>query len=123
MIFDVYEPWKNKEGRIVPGVKPHPMEWSEIKAKVLARKDVREKIMAHREGKEGMKIQLPAICFVGRSTSTRKASAMVPTQLVMIDIDHCQDAEKAWEGDQGPADGRVRMGLVGGQRDGGSPDA
>ena len=98
MIFDVYEPWKNKEGRIVPGVKPHPMEWSEIKAKVLARKDVREKIMAHREGKEGMKIQLPAICFVGRSKSTRKASAMVPTQLVMIDIDHCQDAEKAWEG-------------------------
>ena len=97
MIFDVYEPFKNKEGRIVPGVKPHPMEWSEIKAKVLTRQDVREKIVAHREGQEGMKIQLPAICFVGRSTSTRKASAMVPTQLVMIDIDHCREPEKAWD--------------------------
>ena len=57
MIFDVYEPWKNKEGRIVPGVKPHPMEWSEIKQKVLTRPDVREKIMAHHEA-DGRQLNL-----------------------------------------------------------------
>ena len=90
MIFDVYYPFFSKKaGKMVPGVKPNPMEWATIKSKILESKDVRDKIERHRLGDPDAKVSLPSICFVGRCKSTRKASAMVPTQYVMIDIDHC----------------------------------
>lgn len=44
-----------------------------------------------------LKKQLPAVCFVGKCTSTRKRAAMIPTQLVMVDIDHCSDPKGSWE--------------------------
>lgn len=95
MIFDVYYPFFSKKaGKMVPGVKPNPMEWATIKSKILESKDVRDKIERHRLGDPDAKVSLPSICFVGRCKSTRKASAMVPTQYVMIDIDHCTEPVK-----------------------------
>lgn len=82
---------------MLPGIKPNPMEWVDIKNKILESKDVRDKIERHRAGDPDAKVSLPAICFVGTSTSTRKAAAMIPTQYVMIDVDHCKDAEGAWK--------------------------
>mgnify|MGYP003396746869 FL=1 len=98
MIFDVYYPFYSKsKGQLVPGVKPVPMEFSRIKSEILASDKVKETIARHRSGDKTAKISLPAICFTGRSVSTRKNSAMIPTQYVMIDIDHCKDAEGAWK--------------------------
>ena len=95
MIFDVYYPFFSKKaGKMVPGIKPNPMEWATIKSKILESKDVRDKIERHRLGDPDAKVSLPSICFVGRCKSTRKASAMVPTQYVMIDIDHCTEPVK-----------------------------
>lgn len=73
------------------------MEWAEIVTKVCDSENVRNLVAAHQSGDEKAKPQLPCVCFNGRCTSNyREASAMVPTQLVMIDIDHCEDGEKAW---------------------------
>lgn len=81
---------------MVPGLKPNPMEWVSIKKDILSSKDVKDKIERHRLGDPDAKVSLPSICFVGRCTGTRKNSAMIPTQFVMIDIDHCSDALGAW---------------------------
>ena len=97
MTFDVYYPFFSKKaGKMVPGLKPNPMEWATIKKDVLSSKDVKDKIERHRAGDPDAKVSLPCICFVGRCTGTRKNSSMVPTQWVMIDIDHCSDAVGAW---------------------------
>lgn len=97
MIFDVYYPFFSKKAnKWVPGVKPNPMDWARIKRTILESKDVRDKIERHRLGDPDAKVSLPCICFVGKCTTTRKASAMIPTQWVMIDIDHCTDAQAAW---------------------------
>jgi len=99
MIFDVYYPFFSKKaGKLVPGIKPNPMEWATIKAKILNSKDVKDKIERHRLGDPDAKVSLPSICFVGRCEGTRRASAMKPTQYVMIDIDHCKvSAKEFWE--------------------------
>lgn len=99
MIFDVYYPFFSKKaGKLVPGIKPNPMEWATIKAKLLNSKDVKDKIERHRLGDPDAKVSLPSICFVGRCEGTRRASAMKPTQYVMIDIDHLKvSAKKFWE--------------------------
>lgn len=97
MTFDVYYPFFSKKaGKMVPGLKPNPMEWVSIKKDILSSKDVKDKIERHRLGDPDAKVSLPSICFVGRCTGTRKNSAMIPTQFVMIDIDHCSDALGAW---------------------------
>lgn len=99
MIFDVYYPFFSKKaGKLVPGIKPNPMEWATIKAKILNSKDVKDKIERHRLGDPDAKVSLPSICFVGRCEGTRRASAMKPTQYVMIDIDHLKVSAKVfWE--------------------------
>lgn len=97
MTFDVYYPFFSKKaGKMVPGLKPNPMEWATIKKDVLSSKDVRDKIERHRAGDPDAKVSLPCICFVGKCMGTRKNSSMIPTQWVMIDIDHCTDAVGAW---------------------------
>lgn len=97
MTFDVYYPFFSKKaGKMVPGLKPNPMEWVTIKKDILSSKDVKDKIERHRLGDPDAKVSLPSICFVGKCTGTRKNSAMIPTQFVMIDIDHCSDAVGAW---------------------------
>ena len=98
MKFDVYYPFYSKKaGKLVPGIEPNPMEWAAIKRDILGSQDVKDKIERHRQGDPDAKISLPSICFVGTSVSTRKNAAMIPTQYVMIDIDHCPDALGAWE--------------------------
>lgn len=99
MIFDVYYPFFSKKaGKLVPGIKPNPMEWATIKSKILNSKDVKDKIERHRLGDPDAKVSLPSICFVGRCEGTRRASAMKPTQYVMIDIDHCKVSAKEFWG-------------------------
>ena len=98
MIFDVYMPYTNKSGETKPGIKPIPMEWSRILSEVCGSSDVKDKIARVRAGEKDQKLLLPAICFVGRSVKTRAKRYMIPTQLVMIDIDHCKDARAAWAG-------------------------
>lgn len=98
MKFDVYYPFVSKQGKTCPGVKPVPTEYAKIRSEILASENVRLTIERHRLGDPTAKISLPAICFTGRCTSTRKNSAMIPTQYVMIDIDHCTDAVSAWKG-------------------------
>ena len=88
MILDVYYPIKTKSGKYAPGTKPCPMEWNDIKTKVMASDNVKELIAKIREGEKELKTQLPCVCFMGRTSSTRKDSAMTPTNMVMIDIDH-----------------------------------
>ena len=98
MTFDVYYSFRNKEGKVCPGIKPNPMEWAEIKEKVLNAPHVKVNVDKYRNtGDTEAKMWLPAINFVGTSKSTRMNSAMVPTQLVMIDIDHCENPREAWQ--------------------------
>ena len=91
-------PYTNKSGETKPGIKPIPMEWSRILSEVCGSSDVKDKRARVRAGEKDQKLLLPAICFVGRSVKTRAKRYMIPTQLVMIDIDHCKDARAAWAG-------------------------
>lgn len=97
MNFDVYFTITTKDGRRVPGTKPKNMEWSDIVQGVLKGAYVKDLVSRYRAGEKDAKPQLPAINFVGRSKGTRKASDMEPTQLFMIDIDHCEDPRGSWE--------------------------
>jgi hypothetical protein len=101
MNFDVYYPF-DKDGKKIPGVKPHPTSWVEITKSLSKRDDVNETIKKIRlssdnEEQGRLKMSLPAINFMGRCTGTRKGSSMTPTGFIMVDIDHCEDARKAWE--------------------------
>ena len=98
MTFDVYYPFFSKKaGKMVPGIQPHPMDYMEIKKNILKSDEVKKTIERHRLGDPTAKISLPCINFVGRCVSTRKNSAMIPTQWVMVDVDHCPDVRSAWE--------------------------
>lgn len=98
MTFDVYYPFFSKKaGKMVPGLTPNPMEWATIVKEVLSSKEVKDKVERHRLGDPDAKVSLPCICFVGKCSGTRKNASMIPTQWVMIDIDHCTDAVGAWE--------------------------
>ena len=96
MNFDLYRPFTDKKGVTKPGIKPVSMEWNDIK-KVMREPDVISLITAVRGGDKSKKSQLPCICYVGRTEKTRMAANMIPTQLVMIDIDHAEDPRAAWD--------------------------
>lgn len=97
MIFDVYFYFINKEGVICPGVTPCPKEWSEIK-KEAAKPYVSELIEKYRkDGNADNKKQLPAVCYMGTCSAKKRAAAnMIPTQAVMVDIDHVEDPATAY---------------------------
>lgn len=96
MIFDVYFPFVNKSGVVCPGVKPTPMEWDKIKL-LCDQSCVKDGIEKFRStGDAEAKKSIVSICFTGSCTSTRAASNMVPTQAVMIDIDHVEDPATAY---------------------------
>lgn len=88
MILDVYYPIKTKTGKMAPGTKPCPMEWSEIKTKVMDTERQAELVNAIREGNKELKTSLPSVNFMGRCGSSRSADSMTPTNMVMVDIDH-----------------------------------
>lgn len=94
MKFDVYYYFKNKKDQICPGIKPCPTEWSDI-VKLSKQDYIAQLVEAYRAGNEEAKKKLPSICYVGDCMKTRMAKYMMPTQAVMIDIDHCEDARKA----------------------------
>lgn len=102
MIFDVYYPIRTKNGLVRPGVKPHPMEYSEIKRMCGA--DANTKLIDDfRAGNKDAKAQLPAVCYVGTCMKTRASKYMMPTQAVMLDVDHVEDPEKAFDEIMGSA--------------------
>ena len=101
MIFDIYYPFI-KDGKLVPGVRPTPMEWADIVTREAANPQVKERLAEIRaeqdpERQAELKKSLVSINFVGRSRQTRAAKYMTPTQLVMVDVDHCEDARGAWQ--------------------------
>lgn len=91
MNFDVYLPFKDKEGKIKPGIKANPMSWDQIRS-LISSENVKNTVDGCRAGHKELKTTLPAACWTGRSkTGKRLASDMEPTQFVMIDIDHAKD--------------------------------
>ena len=95
MLFDVYFPFRAKDGTLKPGVTAHPKTFAQI-LEIFKSTETRAKVKAYREGDKTAKTSLAAVCWVGTSqTGKRKAEAMKPTQFVMIDIDHCKDVDAA----------------------------
>lgn len=95
MKFDIYFPKPNKEGKIVPGIVPKRMTWTEILQLCgsAEQKELIAKIRACTDKKEKaeLKAQVPAICAVGDCTKTRAIRFMIPTGIYMIDIDHVEN--------------------------------
>ncbi len=51
-----------------------------------------------RQGNKDRKSLLPCVCYMGTSkTGARKLEAMVPTGLIMIDIDHCENPKGSYD--------------------------
>ena len=102
MQFDYYHPFKDKEGNIKPGIKPQVKSWADIK-KIMSEKWFAERIdkvrsAPNKEEKAIAKKNVPGVIFVGKTESTRMASAMIPTQLAMVDIDKCEkDPKEIWQ--------------------------
>lgn len=104
MKFDVYFPFKGKDGKMIPGVMPKPKTWDEIKS-ISEGLDIAALIndiracdpVNDKEKKADLKKQLPAVCWTGICKGRRSAAACVPTHLVMVDLDGCKDARKVWD--------------------------
>lgn len=100
MIFDVYFPFVNKAGVTCPGVKPMKMTWADI-VRMISADHQKELIDAVRsaegDARGEAKKHLPAVTFCGTTDKTRVARYMQPTDLVMIDIDHCSSPFIAWD--------------------------
>ena len=102
MRFDYYHPFTDKEGNIKPGIKPQVKSWADIK-KIMSEKWFVERIdkvrsAADKDEKAIAKKSVPGVIFTGRTESTRMASAMIPTQLAMVDIDKCdKDPKEIWQ--------------------------
>lgn len=98
MQFDVYFAIQTPKG-LKPGVTPEPHEWSWIVDNILKNENWSKQIDEYRKTKnKELKTALPSINFVGRSVKTRANADMIPTQLVMVDIDHLnRTPEKFWE--------------------------
>ena len=96
MTLDVYYYFINKEGKICPGILAKPKSIHEI-MQICNSKEVYDLVDAFRAGDATAKTRLPSVCFTGRSRSGRRRAAdMEPTQLIMIDIDHCDDPRGAY---------------------------
>ena len=90
MKFDVYFAWKNQEGKVCPGIKPHPKSLSEI-CDLMKSGAVYGPVERLRQGDKEAKKELPAVTWMGTLTikgGKRGLKGTVPTQLIMIDIDH-----------------------------------
>lgn len=98
MQFDVYFAIQTKKG-LRPGVTPEPHDWNWIVNNILKNENWSKQIDKYRETKNvELKTALPSINFVGRSIKERANRDMIPTQLVMVDIDHLnRTPQKFWE--------------------------
>ena len=100
MNFDVYFPFKNKEGKLCPGIKPKPMEWEKIREMISSPQQsllIGKVRAAEGDERAEAKKELPAICWVGTCSKTRAIANMKPTGFVMIDIDHVPSPSTAWQ--------------------------
>lgn len=95
MNFDVYYPFKDKDGNIKPGIKPYSKTFEEV-LRVFGNENVKATIKLIREGNKDLKKSLPAVCWLGTTTKTRAAAYMTPTQFLMVDIDHCKEPQKVY---------------------------
>lgn len=96
MTFDVYFPFKNKEGKVCPGVRAVPYTLTQIlqlmKGSELAFNVNKVRTTNDKDEKANFKKLLPAVCWIGHSKTGKRLDAdMEPTQLVMIDIDHVKE--------------------------------
>lgn len=98
MKLNFYNPfWSAKQKRYCPGVKPEVLD-EESFACIIQSKKTKELCEAYQNGDKTAKSRLPAFCWTGvcEEGQTRSAQAMIPTQLFMVDIDHCEDPAGAW---------------------------
>lgn len=98
MKLNFYNPFfSNKAKRYCPGVKPEILDRISFEA-IINDKRTKELCEAYQNGDATAKTKLPAICWTGYCPEgkTRSASNMEPTQLYMVDIDHCEDPFGAW---------------------------
>lgn len=96
MKFDLYNYFTNKEGKICPGIIPNPTEWSDIK-KRAASEEVCGLIDSYRKTADAdNKKMLPSVCYMGTCTEKRAVASMIPTQAIMIDIDHVEEPANAY---------------------------
>lgn len=100
MLFDLYYPMKTKDGRMAPGIEPHPMSWDDIK-RVMAEPKWQSLIDEVRKTEDKnerrrLKEQVPCVCFTGICSPKRCSANAVPTQLVMADFDHVGHPKESW---------------------------
>ena len=83
---------------MAPGVKAHPMAFNEVLS-LMQNIVYAEFINDVRTGEnKESKFKLPAIAYQGQSVNGQRAAKnMKPTQLVMVDLDHCTDAHGIWD--------------------------
>ena len=95
MKFDYYHPFYSVQKKCwCPGVKAQPMEQTYFET-LLDMPEVKKTIEEFQQGDKEAKKKLPAICWMGTSASGKRlASDMQPTQFIMIDIDHVEDAKQ-----------------------------
>lgn len=98
MKFDVYFPFKAKDGKMKPGVRPKSLTWAQI-IDLMKTSTTRDWINKFREtGDKSLKEQLPAICFTGKCHNDyRENRNMEATQFVFIDIDHVEEPVLAFQ--------------------------
>lgn len=90
--------YSTRQGRHCPGVSAK--ELTKEKFYELTRsEEVKKLIASFRNGDAEAKQKLPAVCWTGTlpKGGKRKASDMQPTGLFMVDIDHCEYPNEAWE--------------------------
>lgn len=95
MKFDLYLPITTKDKKIRPGVRPVLKDWASLRA-MMAQDSYIKLIDDYRAGNKEAKSELPAVCYVGNSISTRANVNMVPTQVVMLDVDHVENPKEAF---------------------------
>lgn len=93
MKFDVYFAFKNKDGKWCPGIKAAPMDFDML-VSLLKSPSIKALVDEVRKGDKSRKVELPSICWVGKTrTGRRLAADCDPTQFVMIDVDHVKDID------------------------------
>lgn len=96
MNYDIYLPVPGADGKMRPGTKAKPMCWLDI-WEMMSRDGVKNIIRAVQQGDKDAKKSLPAVTWMGQTTTGRRLAADCRfTQLVMIDIDHCAAPHSAW---------------------------
>lgn len=90
--------YSTKQQRWAPGIKARTLtqeRFYDIVRDAFTATLIRE----YRAGDKEAKSKLPAVCWTGTLAegATRKAEAMQPTGMYMIDIDHCDHPAEAWE--------------------------